>query len=82
MSDSDDGHNEPVVLERMENPVAALTDAVLVGTREPLTAPWTRVVSQRGDAVHHASAVPLGRDPFYLFDGGGLDEEPIPCHAF
>jgi hypothetical protein len=48
MSDSDDGHNEPVVLDRVENPEAAVTGAVLVGTRELLTALWTRVVSQRG----------------------------------
>ncbi len=81
MGDPHDGHDEAVIADRVEDPVASLTDTVLVSPRELLTAWWTRVVRQRLDTAHHAPPVLLGRNRFDLLDGGGLDEEPIPCHA-
>ena len=81
MGDPHDGHDQPVVYDRVENPVPALTEPVLVGPRELLTAGRTWVVRQGTDAVDDSSLVFLRRDRLDFFDGGGLDEEPIPCHA-
>lgn len=81
MGDPNHGHDEALVSDREENPVAALTNAVLVGPRELLTTGRTRVVGQRLDALHDASPVLSGGDRLDLFDGRGLDKKPITCHA-
>jgi hypothetical protein len=81
MADLDDEHDEPVVLDRVDDPIDALSNPIEVATGELLAALWTGIFGQAADSIRYLLPVPLARKRLELSGCRRLDEDFKSCHA-
>src|SRR5690606_7639524 len=78
VSDLVDGDLTRVVVNFIDHPIVALTNAVpIVIARKLLRTPWPGVLSQSGNLGYDARAILFGADTLKLFARRGLDRELI-----
>ena len=82
MADLDDFDDSSLVVHRVDDPVCALPDSVVLGLAGKFLAThWTRGTSEGLNSRRDPNAHPAGLDGFELFGRGRLDEDAIACHA-
>jgi hypothetical protein len=69
-----------VIVNAIDDPIIALSDAILLEARELLATMRPRL---RGEALDARDDLPsvFGGERLQLFDGRRLDEQAIACHA-
>ena len=81
MAHLDDEDEELVIFDGIQDPVASLSDPVFVLPREFFASWGSGILSELQKAFDNPLAVLFQRDGFDFFDRGGLDQQPIFCHA-
>jgi hypothetical protein len=82
MANLDDLDHASLIVDRVDDSVGTLTDAVvLLVSGELLTAAWTRSLGESLNARHNAETEGARLNRLELLGGGGLDENAIACHA-
>ena len=80
MANLHDDDQALVIVDRIDHPVVALPDAVLLLARQLLTARGPGIGRQRPDPLREPLAVSPG-GAFKLLDRARLYENAIACHA-
>jgi hypothetical protein len=82
VADLDDLDKSSCVVDRVDDSVCPLANAITLGVSgELLAAAWTRILCKRPNAKSDSDADRTGLDRLELLGGGGLDEEAIACHV-
>jgi len=69
MADLDDDHGSRDIVDRVDDPVRALTNSVAIVARQLFRAWRARIVRELGDSIHDEPTILLGRQVFD-FSGG------------
>lgn len=80
MSDFDNDNRRLVIVNLMEDPVIALTEAVFLQARKLFGAERPRFGSEALNALHNLPS-DFQRKGIKFFNGGWLDEKLIICHG-
>ncbi len=82
MADLDDLDDSSLVVHRVNDPVRALPDSVVLGlARKFLATKRTWATGEGLNSRCDPNAHSAGLDGFELFGRGRLDEDAIACHA-
>jgi hypothetical protein len=80
MADLYHDHHPGIIVNAIDDPIIALSDAILFEARELLATVRPRLRGKPLDSRDHPPSV-FGGERLQLFDGRTLDEQPIACHA-